>query len=348
MDPNKGKIGLINKQGREELLKALQAESFSRITVSFYRYVKIKDPEILRDEMYHLFREIKVLGRIYLAKEGINAQVSIPEYNWKKFIEILNINDCTKNMALKIAVEDDGKSFIKLMIKAKEKIVSDGINDPSFDSSDVGKHLTAKEWNNFLKNKNSIIVDMRNHYESEIGHFESAILPQSETFKGELIEILEILKEKKNKKVMLYCTGGIRCEKASAYLKHHGFEDVNQLDGGIINYIRQVKAENLDNFFRGKNFVFDERLGERITDEVISECHQCSNLCDCHVNCVNKDCNLLFIQCEKCSKKMNGCCSHECKEISFLPKEIQKKRRKGKIKTGNAKRFNKTKKTLKI
>jgi len=348
MDPNQGKKNLINKQGRQELVKYLNAEKFKRITVSLYRYFNIKEPESLRDELYEKFKELKVLGRIYLAKEGINAQINVPEFNWKKFKKLISLYELTKEIPLKIAIEDDDKSFIKLKIKVKNKIVADGLDQNSFDTTNVGTHLTAKQWNEFIEQNKSVVVDVRNHYESEIGHFKSAILPESETFKEELPKILDLLTGKEDKKIMLYCTGGIRCEKASAYLKHHGFKDVNQLYGGIIDYARQVKKEKLANYFKGKNFVFDERLAERISDEIISECHQCGSPSDIHVNCLNKECNLLFIQCKKCNKVMQNCCSKKCKEIISLPDSIQKEMRKGKHNFGNAKRFNKRKNKLKI
>ena len=137
---------------------------------------------------------------------------------------------------------------------------------------------------------------------------------------------------KKEKKILLYCTGGIRCEKASAYLKHYGFKDVNQLYGGVIQYAKQVKENNIPCKFKGKNFVFDERMGERITNDVLSQCHQCNNSCDTHVNCANDDCHLLFIQCEDCRKKHMGCCSKKCIQIIKLPIEEQRKIRKGKKK----------------
>lgn len=178
----------------------------------------------------------------------------------------------------------------------------------------------------------TIVVDLRNHYESEVGHFKGAVLPDADTFRDELPMVIDMLKDKKDKKILLYCTGGIRCEKASAFFKHEGFEDVNQLNGGIIHYARQVKAEGLDSRFIGKNFVFDDRMGERITEDIISSCHQCGQPCDTHVNCANDDCHLLFIQCEKCAQKMNGCCTPTCKEISLMPIESQRELRKGKIK----------------
>lgn len=323
---------LYNIYGKEELKKRLMAETFERTTVSFYRYVIINEPNELRDELFLKFSELHVFGRIYLAKEGINAQISVPEYNWEKFTNLLYSYEYFKNIPFKIAVEDDGKSFYKLKIKVRPKIVADGLNDGEFDVTNVGNHLTAEEFNQHLDDPNTIVVDMRNHYESEIGHFKNAICPDADTFREELPIVIDELKDKKDKKILMYCTGGIRCEKASAYLKHHGFQDVNQLHGGIIEYARQIKAKNIENKFVGKNFVFDERLGERISCEVIAHCHQCGEPCDTHTNCANDDCHLLFIQCDSCKEKYQGCCSTPCQEIVNLPVEEQKKLRKGKVK----------------
>ena len=319
---------LYNKYDKRILKEQLMAEDFHRITISFYRYVIIDDPHLLRDELYEEWSAMKVFGRTYLAKEGINAQMSVPEHHWDEFMLRLQKRKMFENMPIKRAVEDDGKSFYKLKLKVRHKIVADGLDDGTFDVTNVGKHLSAKEFNEALNDPNSIVIDMRNHYESEVGHFENAICPDADTFRDELPQVEEILKGKEDKKVLLYCTGGIRCEKASAYLKHKGYKDVNQLHGGIIDYARQIKAENLENRFKGKNFVFDERLGERISEEVISECHQCGKACDTHTNCKNDDCHLLFIQCQECAEKMNGCCTPECNEIAALPIEEQRKLRK--------------------
>lgn len=307
-------------------------ETIKRITLSFYRYVKIENPEQLRDEMYKSWSEIQVFGRIYFAHEGVNAQLSVPETNFEVFKKTLEEDPRFAAMPLKIAVEDDGKSFYKLSIKVRQKIVADGLQDDSFDVSNVGKHLSAREFNDALSLPDTIVVDMRNHYESEIGHFENAICPDVDTFREELPVVLDMLKGKEDKKLLLYCTGGIRCEKASAFFKHHGFEDVNQLHGGIIDYARQVKAENLESKFKGKNFVFDERMGEKIGSEIISHCHQCDAMCDTHVNCANDDCHLLFLQCPSCAEKMKGCCSEACMKIIELPIEEQRKIRKGRKK----------------
>ena len=271
---------------------------------------------------------MNALGRIYLAYEGVNAQMSVPEANYTNFLAYLNSYEEFKNMPLKAGVEDDGKSFYKLAIKVRKKIVADGLDDGTFDVTNVGNHLDAVQFNEALDLPGTIVVDMRNHYESEIGHFENAICPDVDTFREELPLVAEMLKDKKDSKIIMYCTGGIRCEKASAYFKHHGFKDVNQLHGGIIDYANQIKQEGLPTKFKGKNFVFDERLGERISEEIISKCHQCGEPCDDHTNCANFECHLLFIQCFKCCEKMEGCCTQECIDVIHLPIETQREIRK--------------------
>ncbi|MBK8585111.1 MAG: rhodanese-related sulfurtransferase [Bacteroidetes bacterium] len=323
---------LYNKYDKETLRNKLMAEDFPRTTLSFYRYVILENVNEMRDMLYREFEAFQVFGRIYVAREGINAQISVPTHNFEKFIAQLYSHPEFANVDLKIAVEDDGKSFYKLIVRVRSKIVADGLADDTFDVTNVGNHLNAKEFNEAMQQPETIVVDLRNHYESEVGHFKGAILPDADTFRDELPMVVNLLKDQKDKKILLYCTGGIRCEKASAYLKHEGFEDVNQLNGGIIHYARQVKAEGLESKFIGKNFVFDDRMGERITEEIISTCHQCGEPCDTHVNCANDDCHLLFIQCDKCAAKMNGCCTPTCKDISLMPVEKQRELRKGRIK----------------
>jgi UPF0176 protein len=275
----------------------------------------------LRDELLRKWSELNIFGRIYIAHEGINAQMSIPETNLEKFTKEFYSDKRFKDVPFKIAVEDNGKSFYKLTIKTRNKIVADGLQDDAFDVTNVGTHLSAEEWNEAMRKKNTIVVDVRNFYESEVGRFENAICPEAHSFRQELPMVKEILKGKEDEKILLYCTGGIRCEKASAFLKHHGFKDVNQLHGGIIEYARQIKAKGLESKFKGKNFVFDERMGERITVDIISKCYQCGTLCDSHYNCANDACHLLFIQCDPCRKKFEACCSVECQTIFHLPKE---------------------------
>ena len=317
---------LHNKLNRAEAEKILAVEKFNRLVISFYRYVEIENAKVLRDLLFEEWSKLNVLGRVYLASEGINAQVSIPEPLLNSFRDLVDSVDLLKGVAFNFGVEKSKLSFYKLAIKVKKQIVADGLKEVDFDLNNIGKKLSALDWNKKMDD-GAIVIDMRNHYESEVGHFNGAVLPQSVTFKEELPMVVKLLKGKEDDPVMLYCTGGIRCEKASAYLKHNGFKDVNQLDGGIINYVKSVKEKNLENKFKGLNFVFDGRMGERITDDVISKCHQCGSDCDKHTNCANLQCNLLFIQCTGCSKDNLGCCSPECIEIIKLPKKEQKKLR---------------------
>lgn len=306
-----------------------------RLTLSFYAYAQIQDPTQFRNELFLAWNPLEVLGRIYVAHEGINAQLSLPADQFYQFKDTIEKYDFMKGIRLNIAVEHDDHSFLKLTVKVRDKIVADGLEDQSFDVTNIGIHLKAKEFNELLNDPDTIVVDMRNHYESEIGHFTNAIKPDVDTFRESLPIIEDQLSEhKQDKKLLMYCTGGIRCEKASAYFKHKGFENVYQLEGGIIEYTRQVKAEGLESKFIGKNFVFDHRLGERITNDIVSQCHQCGKPCDNHTNCVNEGCHLLFIQCDECAAAMESCCSTECMDIIHLPEEEQKAIRRG-VKNGN-------------
>lgn len=323
---------LHNKYDKATLRKRLEAEDFQRITLSFYRYVIVEDVDVWRDELYQWMDGLSILGRIYVAREGINAQINVPVHHFEAFKEKMNADVRLREMPLKIAVEDDGKSFLKLIVRKKRKIVSDGLDDDAFDVTNVGKHLSAKEFNEAMELPGTVVIDMRNHYESEVGHFQNAILPEVDTFREELEKAVDLVADKKDQKILLYCTGGIRCEKASAWFRHHGFNDVNQLYGGIIQYAKEIKEQGIGSKFIGKNFVFDERLGERITDDIISNCHQCGTPCDEHVNCKNDECHLLFIQCPSCAGKFDGCCTPECMEIYHLPLDEQKERRKGRKK----------------
>jgi UPF0176 protein len=332
---------LHNRISHEELRAKMAADQTPRTTLSFYRYFKIAEPIHFRNDMYKAIVDLGVLGRIYIAHEGINAQISLPTENWESFKDYLEGIDELKNLRLNIAVDDDGKSFFVLKIKVREKIVADGLNDETFDPSHTGKYLNAEAYNEISKQPNTVIVDMRNHYEYEVGHFKDAIEIPSDNFREQLPMAVEMLKENKDQNIIMYCTGGIRCEKASAYMLHNGFKNVYHVEGGIINYAQQAKEKGLPSEFIGKNFVFDERLGERITDDVISNCHQCGKPADTHTNCKNEACHLLFIQCESCAAAMQGCCSVQCREELILPKEQRKERRKG-LQNG-AKIFNKSK-----
>lgn len=306
---------LYNIYDSKLLKKKLLSESFVRRTISFYRYFKLDNPVEFRDQLYMEWANLNCFGRVYVAKEGINAQMSVPDHNYNEFLEILTKYPIFDQIPIKTAIEDNGKSFYKLTVKVRPKLVADGLDDQSFDINNVGHHLSAVEFHSLVESGEHLVVDMRNHYESEIGHFKGAICPKTDTFREEIELVTEMLSDQKDRKVLLYCTGGIRCEKASAYLKHQGFSDVNQLHGGILEYVRQIKLHNIESNFIGKNFVFDERLGESVTGEIISHCHQCGTLCDTHVNCANEFCHLLFIQCKTCASKYDCCCSSDCCEI---------------------------------
>ncbi|MDH7913658.1 rhodanese-related sulfurtransferase [Winogradskyella sp. SYSU M77433] len=321
---------LYNKLSANERAELIEKAGKERLTLSFYKYARISNPQEFRDQLFIKWNSLDVLGRIYVATEGINAQLSLPAENFENFKTHLDSIDFLENVRLNIAVEQDNMSFLKLKVKVRDKIVADGLNDDTFDVTNKGIHVNAEMFNDLIEDENTVLVDMRNHYESEIGHFKNAITPDVDTFRESLDIIEDDLKaHKEDKKLVMYCTGGIRCEKASAYFKHKGFKNVYQLDGGIIEYTRQVNEKALENKFIGKNFVFDERRSEKISDDVIAQCHQCGKPCDTHVNCANDACHLLFIQCEDCKAEMDNCCSSTCKEINALPYEEQKALRKG-------------------
>lgn len=329
---------LHNRVSNQELKERLMKETFKRTTISFYRYFPVQNPQEFRDALYKQLNAIQVFGRIYIAKEGINAQISVPEHFMDDFKQIMHSIPGLENLRLNIAVEDpmglndpllQGKSFWVLKIKVREKIVADGIDDPEFSMEKKGKYLNAAQMNEMLNDPNTIVIDMRNHYEYEVGHFANALEIPSDTFREQLPMAVDMLHGKEDKNVVMYCTGGIRCEKASAYMLHKGFENVYHLEGGIIHYANEIKRQELTPKFIGKNFVFDDRLGERITPDIIAHCHQCGEVCDTHTNCKNDGCHLLFIQCNSCAEKYEGCCSSECKDTIHMPAERQAQIRKG-------------------
>lgn len=332
---------LHNRVSRRELKERIQNDPTPRTTISFYCYFPITEPPKFRNELYRQFTELDVLGRIYIAEEGINAQVSLPTTNLSAFRDHLDSFEALKGLRLNIAVDDDGRSFYVLDIKVRKQIVADGISDPSFDMNNRGRYVDAETFNQLTESPGTVVIDMRNHYEFEVGHFEKAIEVPSDTFREQLPMAVEMMEADKDRTIIMYCTGGIRCEKASAFMLHKGFKNVYHLEGGIINYTNQVKQKGLPNKFHGKNFVFDQRLGERITDEIIAHCHQCGKPADTHTNCVNDACHLLFIQCEDCKKQYENCCSADCQSFIHLSPDEQKEKRKGIDKGRNV--FNKSK-----
>ena len=320
---------LHNRISNKELKEKLYAENFPRITISFYQYFSIQEPATFRDLLYKGLNELQVFGRIYIATEGINAQVSVPTHLFEEFKTYLYSIKGLEGVRLNKAVNDNGKSFWVLRIKNRSKIVADGIEDASFSMENKGNYVNALQMNELISSPETIVIDMRNHYEYEVGHFVNAIEIPSDTFREQLPMAADMMKDKKDKNIIMYCTGGIRCEKASAYMLHHGFKNVFHLEGGIINYANKIKEAGLESKFKGKNFVFDDRLGEKITEDIISKCHQCGAPCDTHTNCKNDGCHLLFIQCPSCAETYAGCCTQACTDIVHLPEEKQIELRKG-------------------
>jgi len=327
---------LWNTLNKEELEVQLKESGYKFVTVSFYQYAHIENPRLFRDHLFLMWSKLGVVGRTYVAKEGINAQMAVPSQNFNQFRDELYEIEFLNGIRLNIAVDDSEADFpfLKLKVKVRDKILADGLNDQTFDVTNIGIHLTAEEFNQLTDKEDTILIDFRNHYESEVGYFKGSVLPDVDTFRESLPMIEEAyLKGNEDKNIVMYCTGGIRCEKASAWFKHKGFTNVHQLEGGIIKYANDCKEKGIENKFIGKNFVFDERRGERITDDVIAVCHQCGDPADTHTNCENAACHLLFIQCEKCKSTFENCCSEECKEVSLLPLDEQKELRKGKEKS---------------
>ncbi len=330
---------LHNRVNKDVLKARLLADQTPRVTLSFYQYYHLRNPQIFRDHFYILLSEVEVLGRIYVSYEGVNAQVSVPQHQVEAFKEAMQTITFLQDIRLNFAIEDDGKSFFKLIIKVREKIVADGLDDKTFDVTNKGIHLKAEEFNKLADQEDTIIIDMRNHYESEVGYFQNAILPDVETFREALPIVEDMLSDKKDKNIIMYCTGGIRCEKASAYYKHKGFKNVYQVEGGIIEYARRAAELGIENKFIGKNFVFDERLGERISPDIIAKCHQCGTPSDHHINCANDACHILFIQCPSCGEKYENTCSLKCQEFNRLPEDVKESLRK--TETFNGTKFGK-------
>ena len=318
---------LYNQKSKDLLVKKLESEDFNRTTCSFYKYVTIVDPITFRDKIYEEFDNLEILGRVYIAGEGMNAQISVPDKNWGLFLKLISSIKLLYDVDIKTAI-NDGISFYKLIVKVKKEIVAYNIPKNKFNMDVVGEHLNTQQFNEAIENSNTTVIDMRNIYESEVGQFISAEIPQVEKSKDLLPEVRRMLKGREHHQVLLYCTGGIRCEKASSFLINEGIKNVKQLQGGIIQYAHDIKKEGLESKFVGKNFVFDARLGERVTEDIIAKCHLCNERSDSHKDCKNDACHILFIQCSKCDVKLNGCCSVECKNIASLPIDEQIKYRK--------------------
>ena len=247
---------LHNRINRVELKQNLERSTETRTTISFYKYAKIGNVRVFRDHFFQLLHHVGVLGRVYVSHEGVNAQISVPESNMERLRNALNEIVFLRDCRLNIAIEEPSHSFYKLQVKRRNKIVADGLDSESFDVADNAEHIDAITYNKLTDNPDTVIIDMRNHYESEVGHFSDAITPDVETFRESLPIVEDILKENKQRPVIMYCTGGIRCEKATAYFKSKGYDNLLQLEGGIIEYTRQTRELGIENKFVGKKTLF--------------------------------------------------------------------------------------------
>lgn len=305
---------LHNYISKKELKNNILLKNEPRLVLSFYKYFYIKELESFRDEIYKNFFEYKILGRVYISHEGINAQISIPIYIYSMFKKFLyQFNPVLNGLRInKTFHTNNVNAFWLLSVKIKKRIVNDGIKNPLFLFKNVGTYINAEKVNLMLNDKNTIFVDMRNSYEYKIGHFPNALEIKSNTFREQLKNVIKVMQYAKNKNIVMYCTGGIRCEKATSWMIFNGFKNIYHIEGGIIGYVNQAKKKRLPILFKGSNFVFDNRMIEKISEDIISVCKQCNKPSDNYVNCAFNLCHLLFIQCFNCSINFKNCCSFNC------------------------------------
>ncbi len=277
----------------------------------YYKFARIEDHEQFADTHRELCRSLHLRGRIIIAPEGINGTVSGKLENTEAYIQIIREDPRFADMDFKID-EHDGHAFRKLFVRARDEIIS--LGNGFTDVSSTGEYISAKQFKEKLLSNDAIIVDGRNSFEHEIGHFRGAMLPDVEHFRDLPKWIDRHLSDSKDKLVITYCTGGIRCEKLTAYLLSKGFRNVHQLKGGIVSYGKDpdVKGE----LFDGKCYVFDERISVDVntteSNTIISKCKHCEATTERYINCANVDCNIQFFCCEDCGGEHESCCSDKC------------------------------------
>lgn len=286
------------------------------LILAYYRFINLPDPHAEVAAHKAFFEKRDVTSRIYISEEGINGQMSGSYQDAMAYIDWMESHPYFKGTTFKIHAYHENV-FPRLTVKYRKQLVA---LDTKVDMSQTGDHLAPAEWSEMLeKEKDKVLIDVRNDYEWKIGHFDGAELPPFENFRDFNVYADNLKKQVDPKKtpVMMYCTGGIRCELFSSLLKERGFEKVYQLDGGIINY--GLKEGN--KHWKGKLFVFDDRLTTDISDEqneIISTCHHCGITYDTYYNCANMDCNHLFICCKDCLDANIGCCKDACKSAPRL------------------------------
>ncbi len=270
----------------------------------FYKYAEIENPEKFAKSHLEFCKQIGVLGKVLVAHEGINGSISGTKEQVERYKEDLRKDKRFSDIVFK---EDIGlmHPFTRMAVRIKNEIIA---LKAKVDMKNKGKYISPEE---FLKlyedGEDVIILDARNNYESRVGKFKRAITPDIEVFR-EFPKVAEILADKKDKKIITYCTGGIRCEKASAYLKEHGFKNVYQLEGGIVSFCKKFP----NSVWEGTCFVFDKRMLSNEIGGIAGKCEICDADCDLYRNCKNFSCDKLTLICLGCEKKMNGCCSIKC------------------------------------
>ncbi|MCA9394085.1 MAG: rhodanese-related sulfurtransferase [Candidatus Omnitrophica bacterium] len=297
--------------------------------ILYYQFAPVADPEEFCLAHKKLCQQLNVYGRVYVAAEGINGTLAGLSGQIETYMQAVRALPGFAATEFKVD-ELDHVPFVKLIVKVREEIVT--LKTPErLDVREGGRHLSPEEWKAVLDSDEEVIlIDVRNDYESKVGHFEGAICPDERNF-YDFPQWLDRAGLDKSKKVLMYCTGGIRCEKFSVLMKKKGFRDVNQLHGGIINYAKTVG----DAHYKGKCFVFDDRLTVPIQqgqEQPLTTCEITGVPCDTYLNCANPDCNKLFICSEEGAHQYEGCCSPECLESPrrrpFDPEQIYTPTRK--------------------
>ncbi|WP_052447261.1 rhodanese-related sulfurtransferase [Clostridium polynesiense] len=299
----------------------------------YYKFVHIDNPEDFAAEHLKLCKDLGLKGRILVAEEGINGTVSGLRENTDKYIEVLHQDERFKDMIFKTDEAAD-HAFKKMYVRRRKSIITLKEDDDVNPNNLVGEYLKPKDFYNMLQQEDVIVVDGRNDYEYEIGHFRGAIRPDVNNFKEFPKWIEENLKEHKDKKILTYCTGGIRCEKLTGVLLNQGFKDVYHLEGGIVTYGKDPEVQG--RLFDGKCYVFDERISVKVNntkeDKIISVCSHCGKPSDRYINCTNDDCHDQHLCCEECEEKYEGFCSEEChKYVIKHPERDARIRRKAKL-----------------
>lgn len=290
--------------------------------ILFYKYIDIAYPKQIMKWQQELCKELQLKGRILISHEGINGTLGGSVENLDVYTKSMSDHELFGNIDFKESFGGP-ECFPRLSVKVRNEAVSLGIPYDALTPRNAGQHLTPKETHALLLDnpQNLVILDARNNYEWAIGKFQNAITPNIENFRDLPQYLDENIDQFKDKQVLMYCTGGIRCERASAYLNEKNVaKKVYQMEGGIHRYVEQYP----DGFFRGKNYVFDGRISVKINDDILGSCAICKNPCDDYHNCLNAMCNKHFICCVQCIEKLNKTCSEECQTL-LAEKKVQQR-----------------------